>query len=287
MTSIRDRLKSNVNQGSNFKKLNYDLKLFVKEHQNTPVFQYYVRAEEGPGEHKHIPQSIKGIFIGRCMSAEWFDQKYGNKGGTWSTAPYIKNDNVTLFSPDGKVAKKGTMVEIDNYLMTHGVRVNPKKFQMILFRMKTTGGWKTVTVNTNISIAITLFKQFAQSQFVDNEIVLTPKLYAPGAIKFDKNTPEGTLRLMATNPPKYAAISLGEALTDAVLEESGVESAMTEFKEWAESVGAKQPETQNVASPTPSAPNVTAEVPPVYSGPSQEEFDTFDAPVSDGDDIPF
>lgn len=291
MSSIRERLKSAAQQGQNYTKLHIDLRLEVKQDEQGPHFTYYDKEKK---EYVKIRKPITGILVGRCMFASWWDANVGKNGGTWVTGYYFAKSNVTLFQPSSMgytLCTKGTFEEVEQHLVSKGVRSAGRKYQVLLVRMKTADGYKTVAVQTNISIAISQFKGVDRDKNFDYFVQLTPKQYSDGDIPFDKTVSSATVRLMNTNPPKYAFISWPKPLSDEEFVEYGAEAAINNFTKWSdEQKGVK--EEVKVSS---GEANVThAEQEDYITG----KIDGFKPPVadvvadedtwgSDADDLPF
>lgn len=272
MSSIRERMKAQAKegQGQSYTKLSPDVVLSVKEVDGKIGFSYYDKATK---ENKFIPKPIEGVFVGRCMSAEWFDATIGQRGGTWATSFYYSKDKVVLFKPGSTGYEKvmeGNFDEIEGYLRSRRVSANAKKFQVLLVKMKWGGEAKLVAVKTNISIAITQLKKVDADMQFDYYIKLTPKKYAEGEVDFDKKTTPATMNLMRTNPPKYASISFDKPMNDVEFDSLGAEGAIEMFNKWLK----EQRGGVTEAAPAPEKPVAKDAIynPPAYDSDVMDQF---------------
>lgn len=274
MTSIRDRLKNQIKaEGKNFTKLDVDRKLNVKldKSDNKVKFGYYDSEKK---EDVFLPGQIHGILVGKCMQATWFDPNIGQNGGNWFTGYYATKNKVSLFKPGPQGVDHvmtATLDEVDQYLLSKGVRAAARKYQVYLVRMKTrTGESITVAINSSLVIAITQSKKYTQETPFDFYVTLTPKEYVKGDIE-DSKVPSTTLALMEKNPPKYASISFDKPINDIDFEGMGAHTAIENFQKWLQEQKGEAAQTQQetAASQNPE---------PNSSGNIDDDIAAFDAP---------
>lgn len=280
MTNYRDKLKESQGEGSDIPRLDVDLHLEMKQSPNGKSSFRWWDGEKKQAMHSTKP--ITGILIGAAMVAEGFSRDLGNKGGTYKTSFYFtKKDSVALFG-DGRVAAKGTMEEIENWV---SMNTSEKKLskKRVLF-IKTKQGF--VAIATNLSLAIDNIKKFDRETFLDYAITLTPQLYAPDDTAISQNCHEKYLGpLAATNPPTFAVISKGEAITDEMAAELNIEPFIDMYKAFKkyQTGGNDAPATTQQTPPPEQAQN------PMEGRdiPNGNEQGPLDGPDDDINDLPF
>lgn len=280
-----------ANENKQFTKLHIDKKLNVKldKSDNKVKLGYYDTEKK---QDVFFPGPITGILVGKCMQATWFDPSIGKNGGNWFTGYYATKNKVALFKPGQQGADHvmtGTLDEVDQLLLSKGIRAAARKYQVYLVRMKTKSGDSiTIAVNTSLVIAITQGKKYTSDTAFDYYVTLTPKEYSVGDIE-DSKVPSTTLALMEKNPPKYASISFDKPINDVDFELMGAHIAIENFQKWVEEQNGEAAQTQqDVATaqkPTSDTSyNVDSKVESFEAPSSNTTFD--EAPVDDFD-LPF
>ena len=237
MSTIQDKMKA-AREGSGsgqFPKLTvdvtYDLRLMEKgEHQGKVLFRRYDKEKK---EHVFINKPMTGIFIGIFFRASCHDNKYGTKGATYVTAPYLRSENMIIFSP-GREKKffKGTKKQIIQWLSEQGAPANLKVKTCIL--LATEHG--LFEVDTNCALAIHEFSKIKEEDLFANFIRLTPDLYDPNDISIPKEVHEVLGKFREKNPPRYASVSLSKAFTDEDVKAYNVDKHLDMYITWKEHI---------------------------------------------------
>jgi hypothetical protein len=234
MGQLQDRLKkAQRGNAGNAPRLNIVKQLEIRVNDGKPAFHWYNPETK---EDEYTTESIGGVFINAAIKITAFDRYLLAKGGTCFTSLYFSNaDNVVLFEPTATGVKKvmtGTPIAIKEKLATiPGVQA---KVSRILFILNESG---LLAIKTNISIAIDQMKKY-ETDLGEKMIILTPTEYDINDPDISKVCKEKHLgALAATNKPKYAKITMGDALDEDILESLNVIDVIDNFTAWREYKG--------------------------------------------------
>lgn len=229
MSSIKDKLKASQGGGNALPTLNIVQRISLKEINGNVVFS---RWDKDKKENVEVPSPIQGILIGQAMEATSYSDNLGSKGGNYTSSYYFTNaDNIALFAPTSKgyeVVCKGNMEAIEAYVKKESTG-NLKKRQ-VLFVLTEDG---LVAVSTNLSIAIDQIRTHKDA-LTERYIVLEPDLFNEKDETISKKAKEYLGKFRTKNPPKFAAISVGELISENDFDVFGTTSVIEEYRAWKE-----------------------------------------------------
>lgn len=266
MTSIKEKLQSSQGQASNVPKLDILHRITLKENNGEIYFAVWNKDEK---VNVAFPAPIKGILIGQAMEALSYSDNLGSKGGNYTSSHYFtNNDTVALFAPSAKgydVVHKGNMASIETFVKENSTG-NLKKKQ-VLFVLTQDG---LLAISTNLTIAIDQIKTNKEA-LSEKYVILHPKLYN-AADKTISIKAKGFLgKLVKTNPPKFAAISVGELISEEDFTDWKAEETIALYNKWKEFKikGGVEKENQEEYSEPSTIQNVHEEI----GTPLHNEFD--------------
>lgn len=245
----------------------------------SPVFSYY-----NGTENVQFTDPIVGIFIGNAMVKTAYSDNIGSKGGTYRTNYHVSNKDMVLFEGSHVVAKGDESV-IADYILKNATGTMKKR---MVFFVATHEG--LVAIETNMTIGIDQLNK-NRLQLLENEIIVNPKLYSPDDTEIS-NKAKGFLgKLAKTNPPKYAWITIGQPISDEMIELCNLDAHIDNFIKWKKFQTAKpeekEPEIHISESVNENIENNLTEK-------NTEKNTEIDAPVADmpasvsnTDDLPF
>lgn len=226
MSSFKDRLKESQGQGSSFPRLPVVHTVELKEAGTDIEFQVYDKDQKANVKYADV---ISGILIGTAMQVSSYSDNLGRNGGQYKSDFYVNNKNVVLFGPTAKgyeVMCKGTMDEVEKYINDNSTG-SAKKRQAIF--VLTPAG--LLAVVTNLSIAIDQIGKYRE-ELTEKQIVLTPTLFNEKDESISKKAKEYLGKFRQKNPPKYAAISIGQPITEELWEALKADYVIEQFTAW-------------------------------------------------------
>lgn len=205
---LKDAQKTNT---SSFPKIETELVLEMKENaKGKPAFRFW-NSETEKAEYYDKP--IQGVYIGRAFRCFAFDPNWGSKGGSYMSALYLYNTNITIFSPTMQASSKrftGSREDVEKWLTSQGVKDNVSTKLCLLLATKQ----GLYEIRTNTSIGIDMFNKLDDDKLLSNKIVLTPTIYDPDNENISSGTKKILGKFASKNPPKYAEIDVGEEITE-------------------------------------------------------------------------
>lgn len=242
----RDYLKQS--QGSSYERIELPIagRLDVREHEGNIVFRTIKKTEDGI-EEIFIDTPIEGVLIGKAMKLEAFSRGLGSKGGSYVSSYYFTNELVVLFRPGQGGYKKfyaGDMKGAEAALVTDEIApAKAIKKKQVFFVQRKEG---LIEIMFNLSLAIDGLRN-KKDEFINNQIILTPALYDPDDPDISKKCKETYLGpLAATNPPKYAKVSIGSPITDQMEKEWELKDLVKLFVKWREQYKPKEKPKEDV-----------------------------------------
>jgi len=229
MSDRRDQLKESQGQGSQRLKLPV-IKAYEAKNSDGPAFKSWNKDKGEHGEQEVYLKPISGIYIGSAQVASAFDDNLGRNGGSYNSAFYFTNDNLALFDPQGKIVVSGTKEEVKTWCSqntTEG-KLSVKKVLFLL----TAGG--LISVKTNITLFIDNVGTFEKDTFIDYLMKVTPAMYDPDSKEIGKKAHEFLGKFAKRNPPCYALITQGEAITDEMWDKWGASEVVDTFQQYKE-----------------------------------------------------
>jgi len=230
MTSIKDRLSKSQGAGNAVPKLEIAARIKLKEDATGKAT--FVTWDNEKKEDTLIDPPIKGILIGQAMEASSYSDNLGSKGGNYTSSYYFRNDeSIALFAPSPKgyaIVAKGAMPVIEEYITKNSTSILKKR--QVLFVLTEDG---LVAVTTNLSIAIdqiTAHKEELQEKYV----LLNPQTFFEADTTISKKAKEYLGKFRQKNPPKYAAITVGDFISEEDFNNWKAESVIDEYMKWKE-----------------------------------------------------
>lgn len=282
--NYREKLKESQKQGgSSFPKLSIDVYLDLKEaeagvHKGKPSFKYWDKLKT---ENFYSIKPITGVFIGQAFKCSAFDEKYGKNGGSYTSAQYLRSNNITIFSPNAKSKADmftGSKDEVAAWLAKQGVGDKISVKYCIL--IATASGLTEVLSNTVLTID--QFGKIAEEDLINNKIILTPVLYNPEDETISKDSHKMLGKFASKNPPKYVTIKIGDPITDEDVEMFEIEKHVDNYLAWKKyklgdgadgiAVEEKSGEVEGIGNPPKDDSGFPPNIPP---------------PESDSGDLPF
>lgn len=263
--SILDKLRTTqgVTERHNFK----PTRLKVKDGK----FFFYNKEK---GVNVEITKPIKNaVYLGEANQLSSFSPKLGNKGGSYNSAYYLKNDKISLYSGSSLVTV-GTKEEIAAYL--NKVGADSPSVKKIIFLITETS---LLAVETNMSLAIDQLTK-SRNALAKNFIDLTPVVYSAQDQSISAKTHQLLGPLAAKNPPSFVRIDVKEELSEDVsswvIGDLTFEQIIDEFNKFKEglSLQTEQPENKEVKESQPSQPD-------------KVETPSYLESFSEEDDLPF
>lgn len=230
MTTIKERLKSSQGSGNSIPKLNIAERISLKESESSgPVFAVW---DKDAKENKIYPAPISGILIGTAMEATSYSDHLGSKGGNYTSSYYFTNkEQIALFAPTPKgyeVVHRGDMDSLESYIKQHSTG-NLKKRQ-VLFVLNENG---LLAIATNLSIAIDQIRQHKE-ELTERYIHLHPVLFSENDNRISRKAKEYLGKFRTKNPPKFAAITVGELISEEDFQNWNAEAVIEEYNVWKE-----------------------------------------------------
>lgn len=249
MSNIKEKLKESQGGGNAAPKLNLYQRIAIKDNNGIPCFTVYDKDQKA---NVIIEAPIKGILIGQAMEASSYSDNLGSKGGNYTSSYYFtNNDKIALFAPTSKgydVVCSGNMEEIEAFIKKESTG-NLKKKQ-VLFVLNENG---LIAVTTNLSIAIDQIRTNKEA-LSECYIILNPQLFAEDDTTITKKAKEYLGKFRTKNPPKYAAITVGELITEDDFQKWNTDNAIAEYALWKEfktKGGEEKPEAKPHVSEAP------------------------------------
>jgi hypothetical protein len=243
MSNWRDNLKNAQSAGSKIPRLDIVKTLSMSETDGKEIaFSYWDKEAE---ENKYIKTPITGVFIGKALRCSVFDDNYGKKGAYYSSALYLSNSRIAMFSPS-KDLFVGSKDDVEKWLIEKGVGDSLKVKMCLLIATKS----GLIEVRTNTSIAIDQFNAFGQDVFLDNKVILTPSLYVESDPMISKKAKNYLGKFASKNPPKYASISIGDKITDDDVVAYNVDKHAEDYILWKEFIQKGNVVETNMSEPT-------------------------------------
>ncbi len=294
--SIKDRLKGSQGSGNAIPQLSIVKRISLKEITGEVVFSEYDKDQKCNVE---FPAPIVGILIGTAMEATSYSDDLGSKGGNYTSSYYFtNNDQIALFAPTSKgyeVVHKGNMDAIEAYIKTNSTG-NLKKRQ-VLFILTEIG---LLAISTNLSISIDQIRQNKEA-LQERYIVLNPKLFEESDTTISKKAKEYLGKFRQKNPPKFAAISVGDLISEPDFVSMGADEVIEEYKVWKEfktkggiekpkTDGESQTEEEKSFAQTRNIDQPAAHATPIeqaYSGGTKKDGKNYGLASDPSGDLPF
>jgi hypothetical protein len=226
--SWKDKLRdAQKTSGGDIPKLSVVKVLDMKEVDGKPAFRFWDKDAE---ESKFIVQPLIGVLIGQAFRCMVFDDTYGKHGGSYTSALYLSNSNITMYSPDGKSRYTGSKEMIEKWLIGEGVKDSIRVKKCLLFATKS----GLIEVQTNTIIAIDQVKVIKPEDLINNKVILTPSMYNPEDPMISKVAKNYLGKFAGKNPPKYASITIGSPITAEDEVTLSIEEYADQFIKWKE-----------------------------------------------------
>lgn len=229
MTSIKEKLQSSQGSANNIPKLDILHRITLKENNGEVYFAVWDKAEK---VNVQFPVPIEGILIGQAMEAISYSDNLGSKGGNYTSSHYFtNNDAVALFAPSAKgydVVHKGNMASIEAFVKENSTG-NLKKKQ-VLFVLTQEG---LLAISTNLTIAIDQIKTNKEA-LSERYVILHPQLYNATDKTISARAKGFLGKLVKTNPPKFATISVGELISEEDFTDWKAEEMIANYSKWKE-----------------------------------------------------
>jgi hypothetical protein len=220
MSNWKEKAKEAQGQESNYPQFlkTIDLHLTVRtDPKGKACFSFWNKEK---GERVFSAKPIEGVLIGSAMRMSGYDRNLGANGSTINSSIFYTYGDPTVAFAMGSVAKRGTASEIQQYIENEtGGTVKKRR---VLF-IKTLSG-SLVEIETNMSLSIT---EMNNLNTLDNFVIAEPKIY--DADDFDKKTNKYLGSLAKSNPPKYAHLVNGDAITDEFANEVDLGNIFDEY----------------------------------------------------------
>lgn len=273
----RERLRNSQGSSSDFPRIEPDVILTVKTlDDGQTVFQYYKDEK-----NVNVVKPIAGIYIGGVFHLTSFCESLGKNGNNYFSDYYLTNKRIALFKPGGGMVVKGSLEEIEHYLLAVGSK-SVKKRRVIFLIVEKVG---LVAVETNITISIDQFRTFEKGTFVDNMMVLSPHVWYEGDPNVSKKAIEVMGKFIKKNKPNYALIEKGDPITDEYYDLLDGDAYVDQFEKWKEfALSLIEPAGEEAPANTATAPEKP------FKSTEDPGPNVSDAPgkiEEEGDDLPF
>ena len=265
--SILDKLKETqgVTERHNFK----PTRLKVKDGK----FIFYDKEKK---VNKEITKPVKkAIYLGEVNQLSSFSPKLGQKGGSYTSSYYLKNDKISLYY-NGNLMITGNKEEIAGYL--NKVGSDKPSVKKIIFVATENS---LLAIETNMSLAIDQLNKNRDS-LGKNFIDLTPAVYSSQDQSISSKTHSVLGALASKNPPSFVRIDVKEPLDESISEwvigDLSLEQIIDEYNKFKDKISHQteqptQPEQPSASTPDVSQPN-KVETP----GYLEESFEDDDLP---------
>lgn len=232
MSNVREKLKNSQRTGGGkFPKMEINTYLDLKEIEEGKdkgkiAFRYWDKDKE---ENVYITTPVTGVFIGNAFKCQAFDDTFGKHGANYISAPYLRNDNITIFSP-GKNREKftGSKEEVIAWLAKQGVADKLSVKYCIYIAIEK----QLIEVVSNTILSIDQFNSLDEDALTERMVTLTPCLYDKDDISISKQSHERLGKFGSKNPPKYVTIKIGEYIPEEFIEMSNLEEKIDMYLAW-------------------------------------------------------
>jgi hypothetical protein len=251
MSNWKEKMKS-IGRGSS-PKIEIARRLTVKMNNALPMFVEYDKETK---ENKFTAEVLEGVLLGNCMIMEAFSDTLGRNGGTYRSDYFFKKDRVTLYGNGEKVVS-GTADEVDAWVAKNTSEKGAKK-RMVLFILTSSG---VVAITTNMTLGIDMVNGIGEKS-QSNFVIVTPKVFSHDDKTIGRKAKEVLGKLAAKNPPAYAALTVGDEITDMFANAVNLGGVIDQFIDWKNYKMSAKVSTENDSeTPTPTVVEDTNDLP--------------------------
>lgn len=278
--SYKDKLKQAQQTGIDRPKIELSYFFRMKEDEKGRVAFNYYDKDKDKEKDVFIVKPLMGMHIGTAMTMEAYSDDLGSKGGTYRSTYYFnKSHKMGVLAPTKGgfgIVHQGTAEEIESFMQQKSGGAVHKRAVLFILTQK----GDLIGVQTNLAIAIDQLKK-VKDKTLDYMITLTPSLYGKDA-NVTANCDKILGKFAAKNPPKYADISVGDAIDEAWVDSIDGETFIDMFTEYKKYVLADNiDEPVKVEEPAPTTTGTADDLYQVFT--KKEEIIDED----ENDELPF